>query len=120
MKATYPKLPVKFKDKWLKALRSGKYEQGSGKLCKNGKYCCVGVAGKIQGLSDDTMFDKGIFSDSWDFDNPSRVERLIPNALWGSSGENKIIQALIRMNDGVCGVKKHSFKQIANWIETHL
>lgn len=31
------------KIKWLKALRSGEYEQTSGYLSKNNRYCCLGV-----------------------------------------------------------------------------
>lgn len=31
------------KTKWLKALRSGKYKQGIGRLNKDGKMCCLGV-----------------------------------------------------------------------------
>lgn len=30
--------------KWVAALRSGEYEQGTGFLNKNGKWCCLGVA----------------------------------------------------------------------------
>jgi len=30
-------------DKLVKALRSGLFEQGSGSLCQDGKYCCLGV-----------------------------------------------------------------------------
>ena len=29
--------------KWVEALRSDRYEQGRGFLCKNDKYCCLGV-----------------------------------------------------------------------------
>jgi hypothetical protein len=29
---------------WIAALRSGEYEQGRGSLCRNGRYCCLGVA----------------------------------------------------------------------------
>lgn len=32
---------------WLKELRSGKYEQWKTDLCRNGKYCCLGVAAEI-------------------------------------------------------------------------
>lgn len=32
---------------WIKALRSGKYKQGTGYLCKNDKYCCLGVLCEI-------------------------------------------------------------------------
>lgn len=30
--------------KWIKALRSGKYTQGTGKLRDKDKFCCLGVA----------------------------------------------------------------------------
>lgn len=29
--------------KWVEALRSGEYQQGTKFLCKDGKYCCLGV-----------------------------------------------------------------------------
>jgi hypothetical protein len=36
------------KKKWIKALRSGKYEQGQTMLCDDdGKYCCLGVLAQI-------------------------------------------------------------------------
>lgn len=28
---------------WCKALRSRKYEQGTGRLCQHNRYCCLGV-----------------------------------------------------------------------------
>lgn len=31
------------KERWVEALRSGKYPQGGGYLLKDGKYCCLGV-----------------------------------------------------------------------------
>jgi hypothetical protein len=30
--------------KWVAALRSGEYQQGKDWLCKDGNYCCLGVA----------------------------------------------------------------------------
>lgn len=37
-------MPKAVKDKWLKALRSGKYKQGQGMLRDDeGGYCCLGV-----------------------------------------------------------------------------
>lgn len=34
----------RLKDKWVKALRSGKYKQGKGKLLgPNNRFCCLGV-----------------------------------------------------------------------------
>jgi len=35
---------------WVAALRSGEFEQGTGRLStRDGKYCCLGVAAKIAG-----------------------------------------------------------------------
>lgn len=31
------------KTKWIAALKSGEYKQGTGYLKKDGKYCCLGV-----------------------------------------------------------------------------
>ena len=49
---TSTQLNKKFKQKWLTALRSGKYEQGESELKTKGtqEYCCLGVACKIAGL----------------------------------------------------------------------
>jgi len=33
----------KYADKWVKALRSGNYQQGKGALCKDNNFCCLGV-----------------------------------------------------------------------------
>jgi hypothetical protein len=35
------------KAKWVKALLSGKFKQGTGAMEKNGKYCCLGVLRKV-------------------------------------------------------------------------
>lgn len=54
-----------FAKKWVAALRSGKYKQGTGKLNKDGNYCCLGVAcqlyeaenpGKLVVEEEDTVF----------------------------------------------------------------
>jgi hypothetical protein len=38
------KIPAELKAKWLSALRSGEYNQGTGLLqASNGGYCCLGV-----------------------------------------------------------------------------
>ena len=121
-KIVYPKLPKKFKEKWLIALRGGKYKQGIGCLCKNGAYCCIGIAGKVQGLSDDFLHAKGMFSSDWDFSNFNRIKRLIPNALLGTVYSNRLLNTLVDMNDGTGRFqgKRQSLKQIANWIEKNL
>lgn len=42
----------KIKERWVKALRSGEFEQGEGMLCKVGadgqrRYCCLGVLSQL-------------------------------------------------------------------------
>lgn len=57
-----------FKDKAMelvKALRSGKYKQGVGNLRSNGKYCCLGVACEISGLSKFKSTPIGVDADSY-------------------------------------------------------
>jgi hypothetical protein len=41
-------LPKEIKEKWLTALRSGEYTKGTKYLCKNKKYCCLGVLCEIK------------------------------------------------------------------------
>ncbi len=47
------KLNRKIRTKWTRALRSGGYKQGVGRLCfstsKGKKFCCLGVLADIQG-----------------------------------------------------------------------
>lgn len=37
------RMDPEIKAKWVAALRSGEFEQGSGALCRGGRYCCLGV-----------------------------------------------------------------------------
>ena len=41
------------KEKWLEALRSGKYKQGTGALNKDGRFCCLGVLCDLFAEDDD-------------------------------------------------------------------
>lgn len=44
------KMNPEWKEKWIKALRSGEYEQGRNRLRRDGKYCCLGVLCDISGM----------------------------------------------------------------------
>ncbi len=35
------------KEMWVEALKSGKYEHGTGQLVKDNKFCCLGVLAEI-------------------------------------------------------------------------
>lgn len=43
---------TKFVRDWIRALRSGSYEQGSSFLKRDGRYCCLGVACEVAGLAE--------------------------------------------------------------------
>lgn len=113
----YPKLPPVFKKKWLEALRNGKFQQGGGCLFdeEKNKYCCLGVACKIQGNAKSKLIGGYI-------DDPAIFE--VPKILQGTDDENKVVAKLTSMNHGtrLDGVlqKKKTFKGIANWIEKNL
>lgn len=95
--------------KWVRALRSGKYKQGTSRLkttfcSETPEYCCLGVLCEItnskfratQGFLPQAVVRKTGMLDPW-------------------SGEVGRIEqgALINMND----VRNYSFKSIANYIE---
>lgn len=60
--ADYKRPLLPWKGRWIKALKSGLYEQGQNKLYKDGKYCCLGVLAKIQGILNIEGDDAGLSS----------------------------------------------------------
>lgn len=50
----YTPIPLKGRDKWIAALRSGEFKKTTGELCSlsrtciEDKYCCLGVLSKLQ------------------------------------------------------------------------
>lgn len=100
-------MDAKLKEDWIAALRSGRYRQGQGWLEHSGKNCCLGVLLKI----------KGVDMSAW---SPSqRMVSVLPKA--HRSGLDKgAMLALAKRNDGVCGERKHTFPEIADYIEANL
>lgn len=104
------RLPNNIKAKWIKALRSGKFEQGSGALRREGKYCCLGVLAEVSGVAPESIEGHGVLLSV----SPYLSEMLDP----GYGRDRQI--ALENMNDGYRGTKKCSFPEIADWIEANL
>lgn len=119
------RLPKAFKNKWIKALRSGQYKQGNGflkyksdELAHPFKYCCLGVAGElcgVKGLANCKSEDVLIGGK-----NGLRNMSFVPEIIKGSSSSsiltgNPIVNRLVALNDG-----GKSFKHIATWIEKNL
>jgi hypothetical protein len=103
--------------KWVNALRSGKYEQCTGALTKDGKYCCLGVACEISSIelnpgwrNEGTLFyearpvqeELGLKSPSGAFDGE------------GIDLESTTCNELSRLNDA-----GWTFNQIADFIESN-
>ena len=113
-------LPKEFAEKWLTALRSGEYEQGSSYLSAyyfNGitgknKFCCLGVACVIEGLPLEDLRGEFILS-NWP----------LPENLKGDRSANTFVRELTDMNDGTIETHqadKKSFPEIADWIEQNV
>lgn len=123
-KINHPKLPADFKKKWVEALRSGEYKQGSNRLYSyyDNSYCCLGVACRIAGYSEeDVRYDTIV---------PAHKFPLVPACLHGDTAHGTIVKTLANMNDGWKKplkpedsqeqVKPRTFKQIAAFIERYL
>ncbi len=115
------KLSESFKRRWLEALDSGKYKQATGDLCKTshdmgGKefvegYCCLGVAGHIQGMPIKLLEGKG-FLDREIIKVAKSRKKNIPSIL---QEVNPVTDYLANLNDA-----SKNFKRTRNWIEKNL
>lgn len=107
-------MDIKTKQKWVKALRSGEYKQGTGQL-RNSKaeYCCLGVLCDLvepnqwhrdangRGDEADTGMPRSALQQKFGLNKPC-----------SRSSANTIADKLASMNDN-----GKSFEEIANWIE---
>ena len=126
---SYAKLQPHIKEAWLKALRSGKYRQGTERLRTENGFCCLGV-----------LCDIGE-KKAWEHSNPKlnappewiyvygderhvgdldpdhlAVAHVQPSKLMKVMGLDRMAHVqLVEMNDN--GM---SFAQIADWIEDNL
>lgn len=101
------KLEKEFADQWLTALRSGEYAQCSDTLYDGEGYCCLGVAGKILGMSDKELENE-----------PTLVSVYSPEAhsVPDTIADGKLVDMLVTMNDN----EGKNFKEIADWIEQNV
>lgn len=110
------------KRRWVEALRSGRYEQGYGKLSQNGKFCCLGVLCEIavqdgiigvRDINDDTLFYGN---------NHEGSATVLPHTVreWAGLGERGVLipskqRSLVEIND-----HRTPFSRIADIIEEEL
>lgn len=99
------------KTKWLKALRSGKYRQHRGDLCKDGRYCAFGVLGAALNQITHSKNGNGYWlSGGQKCRKMPKAETVNSYGLTASTAET-----ITSMND--CGMQ---FNAIADWIEENL
>lgn len=114
MSFPYAKLRSDIKKSWLKALRSGNYEQCRKRLRHDDAYCCLGVLCDLRNADAWTKTSGG----TWLYNFPTGVrnEETIPfEELFEMTLDSDARTALIDMNDD-----GKSFAEIADWIEAKL
>ena len=116
-------LPKKFKEEWIKALKSGNYVQGAGSLREDRDgttYCCLGVACEVAGVPQEYI------TGEWIAEIEAHVDysyETVPLVLHGESDGNELVEALSCMNDTHTAdttEHKFSFEDIADWIDDNI
>jgi hypothetical protein len=83
---------TEIKQKWVDALRSGEYQQATGRLRSNDGFCCLGV---LCDLYAQEPFNKGwVFKGEYD-ENP------LPQDYWYFDGESELLPSSVRQWAGL-------------------
>jgi hypothetical protein len=103
---------AKVKRKWVKALRSGDYDQGHHKLrSKNDNFCCLGVLCNLHAMEHPDYAARQ--RDARLYGNK---DSFLPEAVEDWAGLNfPIVRELATMNDN-----GYTFKQLADYIDKNL
>jgi hypothetical protein len=109
------------KEKWLKALRSGEYSQGTAALRTNIGYCCLGVLADVMGAKwvkpscDEPETE-------WSIERSPAIAYLPTSYAKRAGLDSEIQDQLATMNDGGSGGFNTplKFPEIADWIEKEL
>ena len=125
------KMISEFKETWLTALRSGKYQQTRGRLRKSNAhdtFCCLGVLQDIVAPED---WDQDSLDKTWAANNMSG--HLVSDFRGRVGLDTTAARKLMEMNDGVRdpnstahrivfidGSEPKSFGEIADYIEENL
>lgn len=113
----------KLRDKWVAALRSGKYPQGHGRLSRKtadgtSKFCCLGVLCEV--LVDEGLLEREYVKYGECYytrhQKPVTTHAYLGKSVVTLVGEQFNQYILTHMNDW----KKSSFADIANWIEANV
>lgn len=114
------------KERWIEALRSGKYTQGEGMLKTSdgpdAKFCCLGVLADIQRCQWENEFPIRYDFDGYNDYTTRETSDLGP---YYRQPSHITREFLAESNDGGIaglhrGLKTATFAEIADWIEEHL
>lgn len=108
------------KEKWVTALESGKYKQGTDTLFDGVSYCPLGVLCKVAGKKY-AIFEEGFISYPLDEGSPWQTE--IPPATASAMGLGEDTTKKGGTQDLIMGMNDtdgRSFKEIAEWIRKFL
>lgn len=115
------KLPERFKERWLTALTDGSYEQATGELIVIEEdevqgHCCLGVACRIQGLSQSAINNYGTIDQDL-VEIAKKRKKNIPRILQtdDQGNNNPVVECLIHLNDNSV-----NFKKVSKFIERYL
>lgn len=115
----------KIKALWVKALRSGDYQQTRGRLREGSSFCCLGVLCNLHAMAHPAVAA----------DQISRTEYMghegtlppdvvtwagLPSDLGAPVTIGCVTRRLSDHNDGIEGARQRSFKEIADAIEKQL
>lgn len=108
------KLDPEFKVKWLAALRSGEYKQGTGKMFdpRTNSYCCLGLAGHVCGIPDEKILGGYFLEENAPKEYPPQLIVQQYSKIPFQTGLGEILYG---MNDS-----GKTFSEIADYIETNL
>ena len=123
MKYKQFKLRKKYKpiiEEWIETLRSGEYEQGHTELYTKAlnTYCCLGVY--CSALLDLDEYLRRDGTEGCITTDSGMVDIGSPNFIPDLIGETPLTTYLTTLNDGWENIKPHSFKEIADYLETHI
>lgn len=106
------------KQKWLKALRSGEYRQGTKQLESRGAFCCLGVLEDLYRTAEQVRWTRHASSKGFhskDCAKWSGLETARDIDYAALSPRKSTVKKLVNMNDD-----GKTFPEIANWIEENL
>ena len=102
------------KQRWIEALKSGKYQQGHEALCRNNTFCCLGVLTDLYIKEHSLQWHKDV-GGCWSLDGEGGV---LPSSVQAWAGLNDANPMILdndatSHNDGT----NASFEEIAGYIE---